>query len=108
MANNSRARRESEGSGALSPEQQLFEADMSFGIQHGRRSGGGGSRNKWKSPYGVIKTSQQTDVEVRHPELKLNMPPSLFCMGWCPDFEFRGIQGLAAVRREAHQSIIGL
>ena len=27
---------------------------------------------------------------VRHPELKLNIPPQLFCMSWCPDFEFWG------------------
>ena len=27
---------------------------------------------------------------VRHPGLKLNIPPYLFCMCWCPDFEFRG------------------
>ena len=30
---------------------------------------------------------------VRHPELKLNIPPLLLCMSWCPDFEFRGTQG---------------
>ena len=27
---------------------------------------------------------------LRHPGLKLNMPPQLFCMGWCPGFEFQG------------------
>ena len=28
---------------------------------------------------------------VRHPGLKLNIPPQLFCIScWCPDFEFRG------------------
>ena len=27
---------------------------------------------------------------VRHPELKLNIPAQVFCMSWCPDFEFRG------------------
>ena len=27
---------------------------------------------------------------LRHPGLKLNIPPRLFCMGWSPDFEFRG------------------
>ena len=32
-------------------------------------------------------------IKVRHPELKLNTPPWLFCMSWCPDFEFRGTQG---------------
>ena len=26
---------------------------------------------------------------LRHPELKLNMPPLLFCMSRWPDFEFR-------------------
>ena len=26
---------------------------------------------------------------LRHPGLKLNMPPWLFCKSWCPDFEFR-------------------
>ena len=30
------------------------------------------------------------DGVVRHPELKLTIPPQLFCMSWCPDFEFRG------------------
>ena len=25
-----------------------------------------------------------------HPELNFNIPPQLFCMSWCPDFEFRG------------------
>ena len=28
--------------------------------------------------------------DMRHPGLKLNMPPQLFCMSWCADFEFRG------------------
>ena len=32
---------------------------------------------------------------VRHPVLKLNTPPCLFCMSWCPDFEFRGTQAEA-------------
>ena len=27
---------------------------------------------------------------VRHPGLKLNIPPQMFRMSWCPDFEFRG------------------
>ena len=27
---------------------------------------------------------------VRHPGLKLNTPALLFCMSWCPEFEFRG------------------
>ena len=28
--------------------------------------------------------------QMRHPGLKLNIPPWLYCMSWCPDFEFRG------------------
>ena len=29
-------------------------------------------------------------IEVRHPGLRLNnIPPKLFCMSWCLDFEFR-------------------
>ena len=28
---------------------------------------------------------------MHHPGLKLKIPPLLFCMSWCPDFEFRGI-----------------
>ena len=28
------------------------------------------------------------------PGLKLNIPPWLFCMSWCPDFEFRRAQAL--------------
>ena len=27
---------------------------------------------------------------VRHPGLRLNTPPWLFCVSWCPEFEFRG------------------
>ena len=30
---------------------------------------------------------------VRHPGLKLKIPAQLFCMSWCPDFEFLGTQG---------------
>ena len=29
-------------------------------------------------------------ITLCHPGLKLNTPPSLFRMSWCPDFEFRG------------------
>ena len=28
---------------------------------------------------------------VRHPGLKLNMPPWVFCVSGCPDFEFQRI-----------------
>ena len=27
---------------------------------------------------------------MRHPGLTLNIPPYVFCVSWCPDFEFRG------------------
>ena len=29
-------------------------------------------------------------VNLRHPELKLKIPAWVFCVSWCPDFEFRG------------------
>ena len=29
-------------------------------------------------------------ITVRHPELKLKIPPWVFCVSWCPDFEFWG------------------
>ena len=35
------------------------------------------------------------------PGLKLNMPPWLFCMSWCPDFEFRG--GISGDSRADHR-----
>ena len=38
---------------------------------------------------------------VRHPGLKLDIPPQLFCMRWCPDFEFRGTQDGVLVPEEA-------
>ena len=34
------------------------------------------------------------NVAVRHPGLKLNIPPQVFCILWCPDFEFRGSAAL--------------
>ena len=40
---------------------------------------------------------------LRHPELKLNIPPWLFCLSWCPDFGFRGtycLQQNALLRRK--------
>ena len=34
--------------------------------------------------------ARKAGVPVRHPELKLKIPAWVFCMSWCPDFEFRG------------------
>ena len=34
--------------------------------------------------------SPRPNGRLRHPELKLEIPPWVFCMGWCPDNEFRG------------------
>eukprot|EP01052_Picozoa_sp_SAG31_P001952 SAG31_NODE_65_length_28565_cov_8.402914_33_plen_132_part_00 len=73
--------------GQLSPTQQLLlEADIddatlgTTSIQHGRRSGSlARPRAKWQSPYAAIKNSQRTEAE-----------------------------GLAAVRREGVQSLVGL
>ena len=35
-------------------------------------------------------SSSPAPPEMRYPGPKLNIPPSLFCMSWCPDFGFRG------------------
>ena len=60
---------------------------------------------------GQSKLLSNWDGAVRHPELRLNIPkvpPQLFCMSWCPDFEFRGarprrtIQVLRPPRGGAH------
>ena len=36
-------------------------------------------------------TDRRNLLVLRHPGLKLNIPAQLFCMNWCPDFEFRRI-----------------
>ena len=41
---------------------------------------------------------------VRPPGLKLNIPASVFCMSWCPDFEFRVTQVLTIEERAAFTS----
>ena len=35
---------------------------------------------------------------VRHPGLQLKIPAWVFCMSWCPDFEFRGTQAERAAK----------
>ena len=39
---------------------------------------------------GSVVAANERLVPVRHPELKVNIPPQLFCTSWCPEFEFRG------------------
>jgi hypothetical protein len=34
------------------------------------------------------------------PELKLKIPAWVFCMSWCPDFEFRGTQGYGLLQAD--------
>lgn len=34
----------------------------------------------------------ESEESVRHPEIKLNIPPKMFCMSWCPEIEFRVTQ----------------
>ena len=45
-------------------------------------------------------------VFVRHPGLTLKMPAWVFCVSWCPDFEFRGtcskVRGLRGRPRRMH------
>ena len=38
-------------------------------------------------PFGPSSAAKSA---LRHPGLELNIPPQLFCMSWCPEFEFRG------------------
>ena len=40
--------------------------------------------------HGLITRCVSVRVCMRHPGLKLSIPPYLFCMSRCPDFEFRG------------------
>ena len=56
--------------GAGQPEQACTEGQGSDGCDGGRARG-------------------LRSGAVRHPELKLKIPAELFCMSWCPDFEFR-------------------
>ena len=44
------------------------------------------------------RAEQQPDRARSHPELKLSIPPWVFCVSWCPDFVFGGTQ---AERRPA-------
>ena len=39
---------------------------------------------------GAIVFEDSLHVMVRHPGLKLKLPAWVFCVSWCPDFEFRG------------------
>ena len=48
----------------------------------------GGPRVVWQ----IVQDTAPDESEgpVRHLELKLDIPPLLFCMSWCPDVELPG------------------
>ena len=62
--------------------------------------------NRHGGTAGAQKASRLADM--RHPELKINVPPSLLCVSWCPDFEFRGtysaLHGLG--ERQPHSMVL--
>ena len=41
-------------------------------------------------PVSSIGRSWTWHIALHHPGLRLKMPAWVFCMSWCPDFEFRG------------------
>ena len=47
---------------------------------------------------GVVEVLVDQRLPALTRNVKLNIPPQLFCMSWCPDFEFRGTHRLSTAR----------